>query len=528
MVACSPVKRHWPWLCAVSSGLLLALCYAPANLGGLVWVALVPLIAALWLGEPGRHPARQAFFLGYLSGLLYFLGSFHWLVTVTVPGWVALCLYLALFPAVWAVFMARIRPASGSQKDAWGSAARNLGITALAAAAWTALEWLRGTLFTGFGWNALGVALHENVALVQICDITGVAGLSFVIVMVNAMLVVTAKRLAGEARQGRLRPHYDFSLTIALVALVFGYGVRTLVRPSPAGQPLRIAAVQGNVPISEKRDPAHEASILDLNVRLTETALGIKPDLIVWPEAATPRPLFSDQQTWDTVRGVAERHQGDFLLGTVHYDSSGDFNSAVLLTDNGKLAQFYHKVHLVPFGEYVPLRETFPLFAWIVGDLVPEDFDFGPEPRVLAMHKPAVSLAPLICFEDTLGDLARQFARLGAQLFVTMTNDGWFLRSAGSEQHLANAKFRCVETRLPMIRAANTGVSCVIDDRGRITNRLQSDRGDSFIEGVLFAQVDVPKVPRQTFYTRRGELFAWLCLGAAALGVGWRAARGPV
>ncbi len=195
--------------------------------------------------------------------------------------------------------------------------------------------------------------------------------------MVNMMIVMTLRRLKAEIGREKLRPHYDFNLTIALVALVFGYGVRQIFRPAPPSEPLNIAAVQANVPVTEKRDPVHEARILDLHVRLTQTALALSPDLLIWPEAATPRPLFSDQGNWDVVRGLAEKHAGDFLLGTVHFDESGDYNSAVLLTENARNAQIYNKIHLVPFGEYVPLRDTFPLFAWLVGDLVPDDFDFG-------------------------------------------------------------------------------------------------------------------------------------------------------
>ncbi|HET7239310.1 MAG TPA: apolipoprotein N-acyltransferase, partial [Terrimicrobiaceae bacterium] len=228
---------------------------------------------------------------------------------------------------------------------------------------------------------------------------------------------------------------------------------------------------------------------------------------------------------WDVVRGLSEKHAGDFLLGTVHFDDSGDYNSAVLLTENARNAQIYKKIHLVPFGEYVPLRSSFPLFAWLVGNLVPDDFDFGRDPVVLQMSRKPVKIGPLICFEDTLGDLTRQFALRGAQILITMTNDAWFLRSAGSEQHVINALFRCAETKLPMVRAANTGVSCVIDRFGRITNRLQDDKGNTFIEGVLMAQVDVPTDPRRTFYTRYGEVFSLGCLAVSVIAIGLRLVR---
>jgi apolipoprotein N-acyltransferase len=239
--------------------------------------------------------------------------------------------------------------------------------------------------------------------------------------------------------------------------------------------------------------------------------MAMKPDLLIWPESATPRPLLNDQGTWDFVRGLAERHDGDFLLGTVYFSEQGDYNSAVLLSGHGKDAQLYHKMHLVPFGEYVPLRKGFPFFAWLVGDLIPGDFDPGPYPVVFELSAKPVKIGPLICFEDVIGDLARQFALRGAQAFAVVTNDGWFLDSAGSRQHAAQAVFRCAENKLPMIRAANTGVTCLVDRFGRITATLQAESGSTYIEGVLFGKVAAPKDPVPTFYARNGEVFSMAC-----------------
>jgi apolipoprotein N-acyltransferase len=267
--------------------------------------------------------------------------------------------------------------------------------------------------------------------------------------------------------------------------------------------------VQGNVPVAEKRNLINEDTILDRHIRLSEAAMAMKPDLLVWPEAATPQPAFADQKNWDAVLGIAKRFDGDFLFGTVY----GDHNSAAILKDRGKGYSLYHKIHLVPFGEYVPLRDSFPLFAMIVGDLVPDDFDFGPGPQLLDMSAKPIKIAPLICFEDTLGDLARQFADLGAQMFVTVTNDGWFLQSAGSRQHFNHALFRCAETKLPMVRAANTGVTGFIDRFGRPVQILKDEaNGSTFLEAFLFGQMDVPVNPAKTFYTRNGDVFSITCM----------------
>jgi len=521
------MRNLWPWLYALLSGILLALAFPPADLGGLAWFALVPLIWALWFSTPWKkfEPARL-FLLGYVAGVGYFLGCLQWLVTVTVAGWIALCLFLAIYPAIWALFVGLVaKPReTDAERPIWLRSGPNLLAAILIGAAWVATEWLRGVVFSGFGWNGLGIALHDNIALIQIADITGVGGVSFMLVMVNAMIVLTIKRLRLEIGHHKLRPHYDFSLTVAIVALAFGYGVRQLFAPARPSEPLTIAAVQANIPVMEKRDPEQEERILTLHRELTERAIALKPDLLIWPEAATPQPLFNNQHNWDVVKALAEKHDGDFLTGTVYFATPTEvYNSAVLLSDKAAKYQVYHKIHLVPFGEYVPLRSTFPLFAWIVGDLVPDDFDFGREPTVLQMSSKPVKLAALICFEDTLGDLARRFVKRGAQLFVTVTNDGWFLQSAGSVQHLRQAIFRCVETKVPMVRAANTGVTCTIDSFGRIQKTLTDEKNNTFMEGFLVAQVAVPKTAPQTFYTKYGEIFSLACLtvSVAACGAGF-------
>lgn len=517
------MRNIWPWLCALLTGILLVLAFPPVDFSGLVWVALTPLIWAIWFSTPWRkkEPLR-IFLLGYAAGAVYFLGCFHWIMMVTGPGWLLLGLFLGLYPAFWALFTGLVaRPReTDPEKPVWLKSGANLRAALLMAAAWVALEWLRGIIFSGFGWNGLGIALHNNVALIQICDITGVGGLSFILVMVNAMIVLTIKRLRLELGRHRLRPHYDFSLTVAIVAIVFGYGVRQLFAPPKPAESLTIAAIQTNVPVNEKRDLENEERILQLHIDLSTQATALNPDLLIWPEAATPQPLFNDQRNWDVVKALAEKFPGDFMLGTVYFESSGAaYNSAVLLTEGSKKAQIYNKIHLVPFGEYVPLRESFPLLAWIVGDLVPEDFNFGREFTVLQMQNKPIKIAPLICFEDTLGDLTRQFVKRGAQLLVNVTNDGWFLQSAGSLQHLRQAIFRCAETKVPMVRAANTGITCTVDGFGRIQKTLTDEHGSTFLQGFLIAPVDVPKKAPSTIYTRYGELFSIICLAGALAGI---------
>ena len=515
------LRMFWSWMMAALGGAMMAACYAPAGWGDLCWVALVPLICAVWFSKPApkREWLRLAG-LGFVFGAVFFGASLFWLTTLTFPGWLALALYLSVYSAVWTVFLGTVAKPRGEDKSgrpAWLGSANNLRTCALAAAAWVALEWLRGVLFPQFPWNSAGIALWKNIPLIQMADITGVGGISFLVVMTNLMIVATVKRLAVEVGRGARRPHYDFALTVALVVLAWTYGFRQVIAPAPAVTDFTFAAVQANIPQNIRNDLTYESDVLGTYERHTRAAMAMRPDLILWPESATPRPLFNDQTTWDVVRGLAEQFDGDLLLGTVHFSEQGDYNSAALLSSHAKEAQMYHKNHLVPFGEYIPLRKAFPLFAWIVGDLVPGDFDPGPYPVVFEMSVKPVKIAPLICFEDVLGDLARQFALKGAQAFAVVTNDGWFLKSAGPRQHLAHAVFRCAENKIPMIRAANTGVTCQVDRFGTVRETLQTERGDPFIEGVLFGKVSAPKSPKPTFYARNGEVFSIACLVVSSL-----------
>src|SRR6266576_3602920 len=454
------VLRVWPWLAAICSGLLYAGCFAPFNLIWLCWIALTPLMSAIWFsGNESRRPWLRNLALGYVAGLAFFWTVFCWLTTVTVLGWFVLQFYMAIYIALWAWFCGLLRPretreqsgrttkwdqmliharsTAAPPRSPWTKSANNLVLAFLLAGGWTAQEWLRGWVFSGWGWNGLGVALHGNWPLIQIAEFTGVAGLSFMVAFANVILLTTGRRLILEARTHTTRPHFDLTLTMATIVGVLTFGLRAS-QVSPPTKPLR--------------------------------------------------------------------------------------DAALLVSDGGERMQVYRKVHLVPFGEYVPGRYRVPLLARIVGDQVPGDFTAGKEYTVFGLTNSDVQVAPLICFEDTLGELARRFllpseTNPGANLLVDITNDGWFLHSGGSHQHLANAIFRCVETRRPMARAANTGVTCFINEFGRVTQLLRDDTASTFTEGVLTGAIKIPTEHELTFYTRHGELFAKVCAAITAVAI---------
>jgi apolipoprotein N-acyltransferase len=565
------VLRLWPWLAAIATGLLCAGCFAPFNYDWLCWIALMPLLAAIWFsGEESKRRWVRDLLLGYVAGLAFFWVVFSWLYTVTVPGMILVGIYMACYFAGWSWLCGLLRPGlrrvrekplegvdavsrrlnekyaaahgslpqimttSGSEasidsparRSPWLSSVNNLRLAFLLAAAWVAHEFFRSIVFSGWGWNTLGSALHRKLVVIQIAEFTGVAGLSFMVVFTNVILLATIRRFILETQVKPMRPHFDLTLTMAGIVGVMGFGIHSMnVRRET--KPLHVALVQPNIPREEKFTVEYANKTFDLFTRLSRPAIeGNAPaDLLVWPESSMPGPVLNDELSHKFVMDFSASTKTDLLLGTIDLDETHAYNAAMLVSEGGARLQVYRKVHLVPFGEYVPGRHTIPLLARIVGDQVPDDFSFGKEFTIFKLSNDKARVAPLICFEDTIGDLARQFVLAGANLLVNVTNDGWFLRSAGARQHVASAVFRCVETRLPMVRAANTGVTCFINEFGAVTQMLVDENGSQFTEGTLTGQVAIAANPELTFYVRHGELFAYACLAVSALTLVVLAAR---
>ena len=540
--------RLWPWLAAIASGLLCTACFPPFNQSWLCWIALTPLIAAIWFsGKNSRRKWLRDLLLGYVAGIVFFTGAFSWLgalgtlfenLFLHVLS-LLLSLYLGLNFAVWSWLVGFLRPveavastANEARKTKWDEmlaragkstaaalsspwlrSTTNLRLAFCLACAWVTHEWIRGWLFSGFGWNGLGVALHANWPIIQIAEFTGVTGLSFAIAFANVIAVTTTRRLILEARIHRMRPHYDLTLTMAAIVGLLAFGMHVSQFKS-AAKSVRVAAVQPNVAQRQKFDPQFTQQIFDRFTHLSEIALRTSPppELLIWPEGSTPGPVLEDEESHRFVMDFAATAKTDLLLGTIDVDQDRAYNAAFLISQGGENVQVYRKIHLVPFGEYIPLRRSFSLFALVASRWVPGDYTAGREFTILKASSGTAKIAALICFEDTVGDLTRKFVlEGGASLLVNITNDGWFLHSAGSQQHLANAVFRCVETRRPMVRSANTGVTCFVNEFGRVTQKLQDETGSTFTEGVLTGDVDLPTENTLTFYTRHGELFAELC-----------------
>ena len=516
----SKVARAWPWCAAVLSGLLLTLCYPSWNQGWLCWIALTPLAAAAL--TPGGAWRRAA--LGYAAGLIFFTSTFWWLSSLAGlyrNPWLLgipflLSLYLGLFFGFWTWFVGAV-VASFDPTRRFGNSAGNLLIGALGAGAWVAHEWVRERLWGGFGWNPLGVALHRDLAMIQIAEFTGTPGLSWLVAFVNLMATIIVRRIVSELGPDfSKRIRWEFSFTMALIALVFAFGLRRLLHPVPTEEiPLRVVAVQPNIPQTDKFDPDADERVLAQLESLTKLAVLGQPatQLVVWPESAVPRGMFSSERNFHFVMDLVQSGNFSLLLGTVDFDpqASEDFNTALLLTGHGSGHQSYRKMHLVPFGEYLPLR---PVFGHFLGELVPGDFTPGREYTTLYLGDPAVSIGALVCFEDTLGDLTRHFVLSGAQVLANITNDGWFGETPAAEQQLANATMRAVENRRPLIRCANTGITCEVLPSGHVDRWLPA-----FQQGFAAREIRVPMHPATTFYTRHGDWVSWEGIGATALAV---------
>jgi apolipoprotein N-acyltransferase len=484
---------------AACSGLLLAATFPTIGLWPLAWFALVPLFLAL-----KDQTVKNGFLIAGTTGLAFFAGTVYW-VTNSVHFYgnvplipaslitLLLCAYLALYPALFGLCVTQL------QRH------RPHLVFIAAPAIWTALELARTYVFSGFPWALLGYSQYSFLQIVQISDITGVYGVSFLIVFVNASL---SKLLL----ERRFMPIVAAACVMALVA---GYGYLRLQAPEQPGG-LKISVVQGNIEQDKKWDPAYQQQTIGVYKRLTSQALAEHPDLVIWPETSTPFYFDGqdprERQLSADLRDFVKSNKVPLLFGSPTYEIRQPRNvllrnSAFLLDGNGGLAAKYDKFHLVPFGEYVPLKSVLFFVEKMVQAI--GDFATGADYTVMTLKNGSASpgetrLSTVICYEIIFPDLVRQFVGRGAGIVTTITNDAWFGKTSAPYQHFSMAVFRAVENRVPVARAANTGVSGFIDSKGQVL--AVSD---------IFTETYVTRTLKpggtRTFYTRFGDAFSYLC-----------------
>jgi len=503
---------------AVLTGAALALAFPHPDLHVLVWVALVPL----FLGLKGASP-WQCWWTGLLAGFVWRVGSLYWVANVVsihgglpTPVGVVVAGLLALWMALNTGLVCLLVPAAFR----WGSG----GAVALAAA-WVSLEYVQTLLPFGFPWSLLGYAAGRSPAMMQAADLAGVWGLSFLAVFVNGAIAV---RLAM-GRRGL--PAATVAAGLLVATLLYG-GFRLAQAPplgeSSAGSPsadwIDVAGVQGNVEQSRVWAPTELFSILQEHVDLTLAAAADGADLVMWSESSVPIPagLEGDLSTKRMLSQLASSAGITMVVGSPHveYDAAGDLfatNAALVIASDGRWTGRYDKVHLVPWGEYVPLRWAFGFVAPLVEGIA--GFRHGETGQEL-FGDPGNGIPPFgtaICYEVVFPDHLRRQVADGATFLTTITNDAWFGETSAPYQHFAMAQLRAVENRRYLVRAANTGISGAVDPWGRILVMSELN------EVTRIAARIAPRSDRSP-YVVWGDLFARLCvvLGAVAALLAWR------
>lgn len=483
-------------LAALSAGLLVLSFPAP-DMGGLAFVALVPLLIAI----QGEAPAR-AFLWGTLTGLLFYLGSISWVTrTMTTYGGLSVPLSALVLLAL-AAYLALYVGGFCYGASVIASAAWPIDLLA-PAALWVGLEYLRTYALTGFPWALLGYTQYRSVTLLPIASVGGVYGLSFLVIFINLALA----RLMATAGT-RLRT----IVLAAAVTLALIWSPRLLSPTTAAADPeqeLGVALVQGNIDQALKWNPAMQVATIDVYRRLSLQVAGPTPGLIVWPETAVPFFLRYEPSLRGRVLDIAAETGSYLLVGSPDVESVGAgfggdryYNSAFLISPRRELLGKYDKIHMVPFGEYVPLKSVLSFvhkLAYGIGD-----FEAGRTYTIFPL--PRGRFGVTICYEAIFPDQVRHYVKEGADFLINITNDAWFGRSAAPAQHLAMATLRAAENHRYLIRAANTGISAIVDPEGRI---LQAS--EIFVPAVISGRIRLER--GETFYTRHGDIFAWLSIG---------------
>lgn len=530
-------------LVAAMAGISLASAFQTLNWAGLAWIS-----PAIWLLCAMGRNDRERLLIGFAGGLGFYVPALHWLRFIPYPvtpyiGWAALAGYLALYPALWLWICWRIFPAclapgksepEANLKEfvpkffsvAWASRARWLMTCAIV---WVALEMIMARALTGFPFLLLGVSQQQLTPLIQIASITGVYGVSFLVVWFACGIAASILLLVH-----RPAKHWVWAAEIGLPALLVGgvivFGVSRIGSPVEASAPddsalVRIALIQPSIPQTVKWDKEENQKAFKIILDLTEEAMADEADIVVWPEAALPKLLRFDEETHLAVTGLAVRHKVWLLIGADDAapgegpdgeDNPVFFNSVFAVSPEGRLTAKYDKRRLVMFGEYVPLSKWLPFLKMF--SPVGSGFTPGKEPVWLETGEPHnLRVGPLICFEDIFSDLARQHVDGETDFLLNVTNDGWFGAGSQQWQHAANAAFRAVENGVPIVRCANNGISCWADEFGILRETRFADDRSEYAAGYkileLLRQRPASWAAR-TFYNRNGDWFGWACLAA--------------
>lgn len=540
-------EQHGPWLVPLGvflvTVLLTVVAFPPYQTPEAAYVFALP--ALLWAYRRPSFKLFAAVTLGSQTVAWYFL--VWWLHNATWPGYLLLGPFMGIWIGSWFLLAWWIMP----RLRGLPTMTRLFGVLALAGA-WVLIEWTRTWLLSGFPWLPLAASQWERSSILQLAAYTGAGGVSFVLVLMNAGFAAYAHRLFFETElRGLKKRSQEFFLAVFALMVAVSIHIQESVNRHHYNVPLgRVGFVQPNVPQEVKWNPDHGPAIMRTLEQATLTAAQRHPDFILWPEAVTPWAAHGDPTVEAWVADVTRRAEVPIVLGSIAIEPPTEqggeehwFNAA-LLSDpvRGVAPSFYAKRHLLPFGEYVPLR---PLLGWLE-KVVPVGGDFetgdSPAPLLVPMQAGITALGPLICYEDTFARLARANVRAGADVQIVLTNNGWFGESGGAEQHAAHSVLRAIETRRPVLRCGNAGWSGWIDEFGSVRAVLravkQSDANGRVrevvstdpnrdIEGTIYFRgsgiIDVQRdsrwIGRESFYVVHGDWFVLACAGLSVLGL---------
>jgi len=484
-------------LLTISSAILLTLAFPKYDIWFLAWAGLIPLFFVV-----SRNIRKRVFLWCWFSGSLFYFLTVNWITqTMTqyggMPLWLSfmvlllLSVYLGLYTGLFGYLIKLI-----SDKT-------SIPLPVAAPLLWVSLEFLKAHLISGFPWASLGYSQYKFLHIIQIADITGVYGVSFLIVAVNAALFgLLLLRKEGVLRN-RIRV-ISISSVVFLLVLSLCYGYYRLSRDyNSTDSGVKIAVLQGNIPQDLKWDRSFKRRTVDIYKRLTNEAAGHNPDLVIWPETAAPFFFQEDSQYRDEILDIASAGHTFLLFGNPAYEITDNnvqsmLNSAYLISPDRETLARYDKIHLVPFGEYVPLSKI----LFFIEKITEGTGDFTPGRDYVVMELPQGKFGVVICYEVIFPGLVRKFVRDGAEFMATITNDAWFGKTSAPYQHFTMAVFRSVENRIYFARSANTGISGFISPKGEI---LQAS--PIFEESLLIRNIFPSDT--KTFYTKHGDMFAY-------------------
>lgn len=495
-------KRYSGYGFPLLSGLFLALSFPSPGLFPLAWIAFIPLFFTIKDQSPGK-----AFLSGWLAGIVYFGGTLYWvgmsLISHGGLRWLissivffVLISYLASYVGFFCMLL---QYGVGDEKRS--------GIF-FAPALWVVLEWGKGRFLSGFPWASLAYSQTEFLSIIQIADFGGIYGVGFVMMLCNRALYLGFRGALGQYKQASAIQWRPLVVAFSVFLFSFFYGVFRLSETSGIQSQMRVAVIQGNIAQDQKWDRDFRKHTIENYERLSTEALleeVEKPDLIVWPEAVLPFIFGTEAMEEQGLRHFAQEKDVHLLVGapSMAVPSPGKVslrNSAYLISPDTDQISQYDKLHLVPFGEYVP----FPEFLFFIEKFVEGLADFTPGRDAVVFQVDEAQVGTVICFELIFPEVVRRFVQNGAMLMSTMTNDAWFGRTSAPYQHFSMMTFRAIEHRIPFARAANTGISGFIDSRGNVIQQTRL-----FTEAHTSATL--PLRQGMTLYTRFGDFFVVFC-----------------